>query len=163
MSGQMKRKKSERRGRLFADFGVQGQLLKHVFLHWIGFLLGTAAILVLIEMLSGTPGGLGRVRRMHAPTLVAIIMLAPIFIVDMIRFSHRFVGPVVRLRREMKDLAEGKINSPLEFRDGDYWHDLADDFNAIAKQLAESKRVAKNVESEASLTPETETGELLHS
>lgn len=129
----------QRRRRIFADLGVQGELLKHVFLHWVGFLLATAVILVFIEMLSGSTGGMARVRRMHAPTLVAILALAPIFARDMVRFSHRFVGPIVRLRREIHELANGKTNPPLKFRDNDYWQELAVDFNEIAQQLAEAK------------------------
>lgn len=130
----------QRRRRVFADLGVQGQLLKHVLLHWIGFLLATAAILVFLEMLSGSSGGLDRVRRMHAPTFVAVIVLAPIFIRDMIQFSHRFVGPIVRLRREMKDLAEGRINPPLKFRENDYWKELAEDFNKVTALAAQARQ-----------------------
>lgn len=137
----------QRRRRIFADIGVQGRLLRHILLHWIGFLLATAAILVFLEMLSGGSGGLARVREMHMPTLVAVIVLAPVFIRDMIQFSHRFVGPVVRLRREMKDLADGKINPPLKFRENDYWKEMADDFNRLSARMAKAEKEASSAKS----------------
>ena len=35
----------------------------------------------------------------------------------------------------MKRLAEGKIVEPLQFREGDYWGDVADDFNRLLALL----------------------------
>lgn len=164
MSAQFNGKQGQRRRRIFADLGVQGELLKHVFLHWVGFLLATAVILVFIEMLSGGTGGLARVRRMHAPTLVAILALAPIFARDMVRFSHRFVGPIVRLRREINELANGKANPPLKFRDNDYWQELAVDFNDIAKQLADAKREIARLEAgNSKVGDQNESTELVNS
>ena len=57
-----------------------------------------------------------------------------------LRFTHRFAGPVLRLRRELRDLADGKQSPTLKFRDGDYWKDLAVEFNRVAALIAEQKQ-----------------------
>ena len=35
----------------------------------------------------------------------------------------------------MKALAEGEEVSPIHFRDGDFWQELAEDFNRIVKRV----------------------------
>lgn len=152
----MSRTGKTRRRKLLVDFGVQGHLLRHVLFQWGGFLLATAFILVIIEMLAGNPSGdLSRVQRQHFPVLLAVAILAPLFVIDLVKFSHRFVGPIVRLRREMKDLADGKLNPPLKFREGDYWKDLAKDFNRISEKLrAGTQLELDNLQSDVSFQTE---------
>ena len=41
-------------------------------------------------------------------------MLLPIVMMDVLRLSNRFVGPVKRLREGLKDLAQGKQVKPLK-------------------------------------------------
>jgi hypothetical protein len=53
-----------------------------------------------------------------------------------LRLSNRFVGPVGRLRKGLKDLASGNRTEPLLFRDDDFWRDMAGDFNEVAAKLA---------------------------
>ncbi len=78
--------------------------------------------------------------------LIAIIMLAlfPAFALDTIRFSNRFVGPIARLRRYMRELAAGEPINALTFRDNDFWGDVADEFNVIALKV---KDQASEIES----------------
>jgi hypothetical protein len=54
---------------------------------------------------------------------------------DVLRFSNRFVGPVFRTRMALKELAIGRPVEPLQFRDDDYWRDLARDLNAVSQQV----------------------------
>jgi nitrogen fixation/metabolism regulation signal transduction histidine kinase len=55
--------------------------------------------------------------------------------VDSIKLSHRFAGPIYSLRRAIRDIADGKPARKLKFRRHDFWHDLADDYNAMLKRL----------------------------
>jgi hypothetical protein len=57
-------------------------------------------------------------------------------VVDTIKLSHRFAGPVVNLRRSMREIAEGGTPRKLQFRRTDFWHELADDYNALLARLA---------------------------
>jgi hypothetical protein len=56
--------------------------------------------------------------------------------VDIVRMSNRFVGPVVRLRGALRELAENRPAQPLNFRDDDFWRELATDFNKAAARCA---------------------------
>jgi len=70
------------------------------------------------------------------PGLVASLVLLPVALMDVLRLSNRFVGPVGRLRKGLKDLASGNRTEPLLFRDDDFWRDMAGDFNEVAAKLA---------------------------
>jgi len=50
--------------------------------------------------------------------------------------SNKFVGPVMRLRNGLRDLAEGRPAQPLNFRDDDFWREMATDFNRAAAHVA---------------------------
>jgi len=56
-------------------------------------------------------------------------------IVDVVRLSNRFTGPLLRLRRSMRALARGEQVEPIRFRDNDFWHDFAEEFNALAARF----------------------------
>ncbi len=74
--------------------------------------------------------------------LIGLIMVAlfPAFALDTIRFSNRFVGPIARLRRHMRELAAGEKVSSLAFRDNDFWADVADEFNTVAQMVQDQGR-----------------------
>ena len=69
------------------------------------------------------------------PALVASFILLPLVVYDIIRTSNRFTGPLLRLRRSMRALAAGEQVKEIRFRDGDFWQDLAEDFNAVARRV----------------------------
>lgn len=129
-------KKRDLRGRYFTDRAVQGALLLHVIGNWLMFLLTVGVFLLLVEFLQGGPGDAlqGTLRR-YTPCIWATVVLAPIFLWDLVRLTHRFAGPMVRLRREMHNLANGRQVAPLHFRDRDFWKELATDFNRIAERV----------------------------
>jgi hypothetical protein len=72
----------------------------------------------------------------YGPGLAASLILLPIVMLDVMRLSNRFVGPVVRLRNGLREVAEGRPAQPLNFRDDDFWRELATDFNRAAARLA---------------------------
>ena len=61
--------------------------------------------------------------------------MPPLVVIDVVRQSHRWVGPVFHLRRALEALAKGVQVSAIQFRDGDYWQDMANDINVIAERL----------------------------
>ena len=54
---------------------------------------------------------------------------------NLIRFSNRFVGPMVRLSQSMQQLAEGHSVQPIKLRNGDYWQDFAAAFNQVLERV----------------------------
>jgi hypothetical protein len=45
--------------------------------------------------------------------------------------TNRFVGPLQRIRRVVRDLAAGHDVPFIAFRKGDYWCELAEDVNRL--------------------------------
>jgi hypothetical protein len=63
--------------------------------------------------------------------------------VDTLRLTNRFVGPIYSLRRALREAAEGNVSRPLQFRDDDFWRDVADDFNRALGPDRESETVTR--------------------
>jgi sensor histidine kinase YesM len=129
----------------WVDARVQGTLVRRILLHWCAFFLVTLMCVSVMQLLLGDPNKT-IVERVGSPgsglLLVGIIMLAlfPAFALDTVRFSNRFVGPIARLRRSMRELADGQRISNLSFRDNDFWCEVADEFNAVARRMQEQEQ-----------------------
>ena len=126
----------DKRKTLFVDQAVQGSLLLHILCHWVLFLFVTGAVLFFVELMTVDPRtALGGLIPRHSPTFLVVLVLTPIFIRDLCKLSNRFAGPMVRLQHAMKELAEGRDVSPVEFRKNDFWKDVASDFNRVAERV----------------------------
>ena len=141
------------RKQLFVDPKVQGALVLRTVSYW-GLCILTAVLMLLCWRILTGPA---RMFYTHfndmwfhfGPALIASTLLLPLVIVDIIRMSNRFAGPMLRIRRSMRALARGEHVEPIRFRDGDYWQGLADEFNALVA------RVQGSAESD---TTESQTG-----
>ncbi|MDA1049225.1 MAG: hypothetical protein O3C40_01935 [Planctomycetota bacterium] len=69
------------------------------------------------------------------PALLASSLVFPVIVWDLLRLSHRFVGPMIRLKNAMRDLADGKQVRPISFREGDFWCEFSAEFNRVAARL----------------------------
>jgi len=132
------------RKRLLVDVPIQGALVVRVVLYWLMCLFIIGALLLSWRWFASPPGPLGRDLRelwsQYGMAAVASAVLLPLVVFDLLRLSHRFAGPMFRLRRSMRDLARGKPVAAIRFREGDFWHEFADDFNAVAARLGELER-----------------------
>ena len=54
-----------------------------------------------------------------------------------IRFSHRFVGPMIRFQETVKQLAEGKSVAPVKLRHKDFWTGFAEELNQLSARVSE--------------------------
>ena len=50
------------------------------------------------------------------PVPLVMVFLLPVFVVDTIKLSHRFAGPIFSLRRAMREIVQGKPPRKLKFR-----------------------------------------------
>lgn len=134
------------RGRKFVDRQVQGALLRRITIHWLLFALGLTLVLLVLQYFVQPFESFGDQLRAlgqrHGVVLVVLFALLPVFLWDTVRISHRFAGPMVRFRRLLKDLADGKAVSDISFRDGDFWAELATDFNAVKARLEASGQLS---------------------
>lgn len=142
----------------YIDSSVQGALLRRIFTHWIVFFFVTTLSVVLLQTLLGDPSKslMQRLRlEMGEFIFIGMILLAllPAFMLDTIRFSNRFVGPIVRLRRHMAELAEEQHTEPCSFRDNDFWVGMANEFNKVAQLVADQQAEIESLRQELGQTP----------
>ena len=115
-------------------------------MHWVMyFIVAGLAIVCIQSMLSsanGAPLMTRLVQEVKEFTLVGVILICifPAFLLDTIRFSNRFVGPVGRLRRYLRQLGEEGNTEPLNFRGGDFWAEMAEEYNVVAKRVDDQEK-----------------------
>ena len=124
---------------VFVDPKVQGCLVTRVALYWL-LCLVTVGLMLLCWRLVTEPIELfythfRQLWLFYGPAAIATFLLLPLMLLDVIRLSNRFVGPVVRLRCAMRALARGEHVQPIVFREGDFWQDFAAEFNALAARF----------------------------
>jgi hypothetical protein len=145
----------ESRRRRFIDKTVQGMLVSRVLLHWMTFLASSFVILYVWQfLLSGDPQRpfsphMQEVAESFIPVVVVFVCLLPAFIWDTVKFSHRFVGPIYRLRKSMQSIAAGEPLRPVKLRKGDFWQAAANDFNAMIQRIEADKLLAAQSREEA--------------
>jgi len=128
-----------RRKKRFIDANVQGALARRIIFHWIVFLVVASLAAFILQVLTDPfrplADHLHDLWWTHGPFLLVLLFLLPVFIVDTIKISHRFAGPVFALRRAIRDVVQGKPPRKLNFRRHDFWHELANDYNAMLLRL----------------------------
>jgi hypothetical protein len=140
-----------KRGSALVNWPVQGALIGRTVLHWAFFLIALGGLVFLLHFISNLMTGeqgwsaasiLQEIWDRHQLVVVALASLVPFFCLDLILWSHRFAGPMIRLRRSMHDLAEGKSVAPVRLRSRDYWKYLADDFNLLLVRIEKAEKRA---------------------
>jgi hypothetical protein len=130
-----------KRGTEYVDPEVQGALWRRLLLHWLAY---TAVAVVLAMGLEWMNDPFRPVKEIlitawwnYGPLLLVLMCLMPVFVFDTIRMSHRFAGPVYRLRQVIHNLASGEKAERVEFRDNDFWKEIAADVNRLVDRLGD--------------------------
>ena len=130
------------RKQIFVDPKVQGTLVLRVIVYWTVCVTTISIMLLCWRMLTGPARmpftHLDDMWFQYGPALIASFILLPLVIYDIVRTSNRFTGPLLRLRRNMQSLAKGELVKPIRFRDGDFWQELAQEFNAVVQRVQNS-------------------------
>lgn len=133
------------------DPKVQWALIRRLMMHWCLMLLALVSAGVVIELFSGDEDVtfLGAIKSSfgtQGPLIVLMFLLVPVYLHDVVKISHRFAGPMLRLRRILKSLAKGGNGAQLKFRPGDFWQETADDFNRFYAKHMETRKRCKCLE-----------------
>jgi hypothetical protein len=136
------------RKRLFVDHKVQGALMLRAVEYWF-FCLSTIGLGLLgWSLLTGPDQPLYMffldAWHFFLPTAIVSLLILPLLVYDILRLSNKFAGPLYRLRRELRRLAAGEKVPPIKFRVGDYWPELADEFNAASQRMEMLAALAEN-------------------
>jgi hypothetical protein len=126
------------RRRLLVDRQVQGAFLLRVGLYWLTCVVAGAVLVIgwqrvasLVGELSGQPAGMN----VAGPLILGTVLLLPVLIYDTLVLSNKLVGPLNRMRGLMRQVAQGKPVSPIHFRQGDFWQECAEEFNAVLARI----------------------------
>jgi hypothetical protein len=135
------------------DRRVQGALVLRAATYWLYCLL-TLTLLTLCWQICNAPQPepfsvhLAALTSNFAPVALGSLLMLPIVLFDVLRMSNRFTGPIYRLRRLVQQLADGQDVPELAFRDGDFWMEFANEFNAVARRIRELESKVARLENE---------------
>lgn len=127
-----------RRAQFFVDGDLQGTLLRRVVIYWLLALATMTAAIAVTKLLWGAPLDKNLAVEMLSlmlPAAALSLLPLPLILRDLIRATHRFAGPMLRIRRGLSELASHQKSSPIVPRDGDAWSDCISDFNRLANRL----------------------------
>lgn len=154
---------NEKRERILIDSDVQVDLLWQATKYWFFCLLTISLFSFCWTVLTTTNQGSVAVFNAlifnYGPAAAASIIVLPLIYFDLLRVSHRFAGPIFKLRRALKAIAAGEKVDSVHFREDDYWHELANDFNAALAKLNE-QAAERNFALTGTASPDDDTVEL---
>lgn len=74
----------------------------------------------------------------NSTLLYSIVFVSATSLIFGFYFSHRLGGPVFKTIQYLRNYREGQKVGPLSFRNGDFFHELADEMNLVLKQQNKS-------------------------
>lgn len=66
---------------------------------------------------------------------MAFLLLMPLAVISAILVSHKIAGPLVRIKRALRQLASGDYNFVVKLREHDQLKDVAEEINKLAETL----------------------------
>jgi hypothetical protein len=154
-------KKHQARTRLLIDRPIQFAIIVRALTYWLVCLMMQILSITLLPLLFHPPENYYVIGEqfwwMLGLGVVGSIAALPLIVMDILRLSHRWVGPVFRLRSYLESLRYGQPVGSLHFRAGDFWHELAIDLSSIGTELSEARARLANVHSlHSTILPERE-------
>lgn len=128
-----------RRNQIITDQTVQGELLFRAIVYWF-FCLMVVELMVLGWALWTGPeqplqAAIRQSLAISAPAIFGSVLLLPIVLIDVLRVSNRFVGPIQQVRNTMRQLAGGEPARRVYLRRDDFWQELAYYTNIVADEV----------------------------
>jgi hypothetical protein len=124
---------------VWVDSNVQGALIGRIVLYWVSGLLYVTLGSTCFQYYQHPDWTAGE----HAaalfsqfwPWIPSAVLCLPLVVFDVVRLSNLFVGPIYRLRQHLLDICEDPSCRALQFRDDDYWQDLAEPIHCLQAEL----------------------------
>src|SRR5262249_48664411 len=122
-----------KRSRLWVDPGFQSRLLLRLVCYFVLFSFAVIHVGFVVQAMievgaNGVRGGIDEFYvdylGQQMPLLYSFLLIMPILLYDLLKFSHRLAGPLFRCRRVMQDMAEGKAVSEFRPRQFDLMPEL---------------------------------------
>ena len=133
------------RKRLFVDPAFQGRLLLRLVAYWAVYHVALWHLLFLFTMISSALNhdpsvpakSMGTLYREfftdHVSIIICFFVMLPILGRDLLKFSHRLAGPLVRFRNTMQQMIDGKPVQEVTLRKFDLPSEFLNVFNRMVK------------------------------
>ena len=133
----------QKRKQLYIDPQVQGPIVRRVIVYWsacIGFVMLPMLLAHVVSepsvfVLNHVPGLLAQ----YWPILLCMTLMLPLAVLDALKLSNRFAGPIFRIHNELKKHNEGQPISKIDLRSEDYWQDIAVEFNKLTDRVPKTE------------------------
>ena len=70
--------------------------------------------------------------------LIQVVITLLVFVV-FIFFTHKIAGPLYKLKNHLAHIREGNAITPLTFRNGDYFHDVAEEVSLFLETVSNNQ------------------------
>ncbi|MCA9052653.1 MAG: hypothetical protein KDA75_02395 [Planctomycetaceae bacterium] len=131
------------RKKFFVSGRIQGQLMFRLSTYWVlyHFVLWHAmfAYFYLQHRMSGQVGSIsfqelyGSFVLQYYPIILCAVVMMPIFVIDLLKLSHRIAGPLVRFSHGVRGMIAGEEVRRVQLRKGD----LLDDFESLFNEYVD--------------------------
>ncbi len=125
--------KRHKRIRVCADPKVQLGLAARIGVYWV-ICQGLMTLIILGMFTIQGESPIKSPWSLLLPALIISGLFLPAALLDFMIFSNRIVGPLFRLRNFAKSWAESETAQALHFRKGDFYSDIAENFNRICEK-----------------------------
>lgn len=151
------------RKKLLVDPVVQGALIGRVAVYWFVCLITLFFLLLCWNIITGPARlpwrQLDSMWFHYGPVFVASVFILPIVLIDVLRLTNRFAGPIYRVRRVMRELAAGKQVEKVHFREEDFWKEFAEELNSLIDEVERLRENQREPEEEPAVTTFGDTNE----
>jgi methyl-accepting chemotaxis protein len=125
---------AEERTKVWID-KFQTRLFLRMGWYWVIYQVALWNLVFLWRLVHEGEGNLleqyGRFCLDYAPALVGSVIVLPFLAWDAVKFAHRAVGPIFRIRQSMRALAAGEMVRVVKLRQADFLTEMQDDFNGM--------------------------------
>jgi hypothetical protein len=132
---------NQRRRGFYVDPTFQKQLLWRLATYWVFYHMTLWHLMFLLNIvgtgISQDPTAppksfwamYGEFTAEHLWVVVCFLVMMPVLGRDLLKFSHRISGPLVRFRNTLQAMADRKTVAPIKLREHDFLTDFAAVFN----------------------------------
>jgi len=129
---------------MFVSSVIQGRLTVRLALYWVLYHFVLWNVLFAYNFVDARFIGDGPIKpfgtiysefvSQYSPIIICAIAMLPIFLLDLVRLSHRIAGPLEQFKRKLRDMTAGKAVGKVRLRKGDLLTELEDVFNEYIEQ-----------------------------
>jgi hypothetical protein len=123
------------RRRIWIDGRIQGILVGRIIIYWLATVAYFGIGIAVSQYCDQPHWTLAEHWQawlaVAGPWIPSTCLLLPLVLYDIIRTSHAFTGPIVRVRNQLTKLCQNPNCTPIVLRQDDYWHDLIGPVNTV--------------------------------